>query len=193
MMFSTNMKISSFFKIQHLAVAQQGSGHTEKLSFPHREILSVLRHLRVQWMRQLADLRPVTDSGEEKCFSKTQALKPILSLTISLMCVFSRASQIWESEYWSHGSKLDLWEHKKTNWIKHDDTITFMETADATLLRFSWQRSTLTLARGCWLSKRHCNPFVFSLSTLSSEFVNFPLFHGKLPFPDLKYCKYYPT
>lgn len=48
MMFNINMQISSFFKIQHLAVAQQGSGHTEKLSFPHREILSVLRHLRVQ-------------------------------------------------------------------------------------------------------------------------------------------------
>lgn len=66
MMFNINMKFSSLFKIQHLAVAEKGSGYTEKLSFPHREILSILRHLRVQWMRQLADLRPVIDSGEEK-------------------------------------------------------------------------------------------------------------------------------
>lgn len=48
MMLNINMQIISFFKIQHLAIAQQGSGHTEKLSFPHREILSVLCHLRVQ-------------------------------------------------------------------------------------------------------------------------------------------------
>lgn len=33
-------------------------------------------------------------------------------LTISLICVFSRASQICKSEYWSHGSKLLLLEHK---------------------------------------------------------------------------------
>lgn len=46
---------------------------------------------------------------------------------------------------------------QKNNWIKHDDTITFMETADATLLRFSWQSSTVTLAQGCWFSERNQN------------------------------------
>lgn len=115
-MFNINMKISSFLKVLHLAVAQQGPGHAEKLSFPHREVLSILCHLCLQWMRQLADLRPVTDRFEEKCpeYNTAKLFNHHFSLTISLMCVFSRASQIWESEYWSQGSKLDLWEHKKS-------------------------------------------------------------------------------
>lgn len=163
-MLNINMKISSFLKILHLAVAQQGSGHAEKLSFPHGEVLSILCHLCLQWMRQLADLRPVTDRIEEKCseYNTARLFNHHFSLTISLMCVFSRASQIWESEYWSQGSKLDLWEHKKEpNWIKHDDNITFMGTADATFLRLSWKRSTLTLARGWWFSEQILLMFLF--------------------------------
>lgn len=54
-------------------------------------------------------------------------------LTISLICVFSRASHTWESEYWSQGSKLVLMEKIRIvifiNWIKHDDDMKTTGTA----------------------------------------------------------------
>lgn len=50
---------------QHLAVPQEGPGYTEELPFSHREVLPVLRHLRVEGMRQLADLW--RDTQEPNC------------------------------------------------------------------------------------------------------------------------------
>lgn len=49
----------------HLALPQECSGHTEQLPFPHWEVLSILCHLWVEWMRQLADLRRNTQSCED--------------------------------------------------------------------------------------------------------------------------------
>lgn len=42
--------------ISHLTPSQQSSGDAEQLSLSHREILSVLHHLRVQLQGQLGHL-----------------------------------------------------------------------------------------------------------------------------------------
>ncbi len=63
---STCQREAALSHTQHLAVAQQGSGHTEQLPFSHWEVLAVLRYLWVEWMRQLADLRKVTQRRDDK-------------------------------------------------------------------------------------------------------------------------------
>ena len=56
---------------RYLAVSQQRSGNTQQLSLSHREVLSVLRHLRVEGVRHLADLRRFGGSGAHTHFNRT--------------------------------------------------------------------------------------------------------------------------
>lgn len=42
--------------VSHLTPSQQSSGNAEQLSLSHREVLSVLHHLRVQLQGQLGHL-----------------------------------------------------------------------------------------------------------------------------------------
>lgn len=41
----------------HLAPSQQRTGHAQQLTFPHREVFSILHHLRLQLQGQLGHLR----------------------------------------------------------------------------------------------------------------------------------------
>lgn len=53
-----------------LAVSKQSSGHTQQLSFPHGEILPVLRHLRVKRVGEVVHLKTrtgVIHMWENKC------------------------------------------------------------------------------------------------------------------------------
>lgn len=97
-------------------------------------------------MRQLADLRKVKAvyRGMERnvrglfypsnaSFGIIWQCLTILSLTISLICVFSRASHIWESEYWSHGSKLVLLEKR------HNCDIHWLDLNKKSILIWGWR------------------------------------------------------
>lgn len=54
--------------VSHLALSQQSSGNTQKLSLSHREVVSILHYLRVQLQGQLRHLRDRwTDSQVDRC------------------------------------------------------------------------------------------------------------------------------